>query len=466
MRSLLLLAALSAAMEAAPRRILYVTHSAGFRHGSIEVSRRVLEQIAARSGMLEVVATEDLSLLSAENLRGFDAVFFFTSGELALSVQQKTDLLEFVRGGKAFGGAHSATDTLYNWPEYGDLIGGYFDGHPWTQEVAIDIEDPEHPATRGFPNSFRILEEIYQHRSFSRERVRVLMTLDTRSVSLAAPGINRTDGDFALAWVRPYGSGRVFYTALGHFDETWLDPRVQNMLLGALLWLTGEAPGDAAPRGAATSPAPAITPGGIVNAASFQTGAAPGALMSIFGDRLTTGSTMAAAGFPLPARLAGTSVLLDGRPVPLLFASPRQINAQLPYSLAAGASPRVVVQSGLAAGSPVSLPIETAAPGILAIDGAARQAMVIYCTGLGDVQPSIQAGEAAPLSPLSRSVVAPTVTIGGVRAEVFFSGLTPGFAGLYQVNAVVPPGLPAGSTPVQIEAGGRRSNTVSFLLAQ
>ena len=132
-----------------------------------------------------------------------------------------------------------ATDTLYEWPEYGELIGAYFDGHPWTQEVGIEVEDQEHPAMRPLPPSFRIMDEIYQFRSFSRERVHVLMKLDTRTVDLNAPGVARGDGDFALAWTRKYGEGRVFYTALGHFESTWNDPRFQAMLGGAIAWITG-----------------------------------------------------------------------------------------------------------------------------------------------------------------------------------------------------------------------------------
>lgn len=345
---------------AQPRRMLYVTHSAGFRHGSIEASRRVLEQIAARSGALEIVSTEDLSRLTAENLRNYDSVLFFTSGELPLSDRQRSDLLEFVRGGKGFGGFHSATDTLYNWPEYGELIGGYFDGHPWTQEVAVDIEDPDHPATRGFPNSFRIREEIYQHRNFSRDRVRVLMTLDTGSVNLGVQGVNRTDGDFALAWIRNYGQGRVFYSALGHFDETWLDVRIQGMLLGALQWLAGLAEGDATPRGGTGIAPPLVAR--VVHAASFQPdgGPAPGSLVSLFGERLTTGSTMPAGVVPLPLRLAGSSVLVDGQPVPLLFASPRQINAQLPFSLSPGRTVSLSVCLGAPAGCGASNPAPAA----------------------------------------------------------------------------------------------------------
>src|SRR5262249_7068410 len=114
----------------APRRVMSVTATEGYRHSdAIEASIDVLQELARESGVLEIVNTEDVSLIQADTLRDFDAVYFFTSGELPLTDQQKADLLDFVRQGKGFGGSHSATDCLYSWPEYGDLIGGYFDGH-------------------------------------------------------------------------------------------------------------------------------------------------------------------------------------------------------------------------------------------------------------------------------------------------------------------------------------------------
>jgi hypothetical protein len=186
------------------------------------------------AGALEVVASEDLSLISAENLRDFDVLYFFTSGELALSDQQKADLLSFVGEGKGFGGVHSATDTLYTWPEYGDLIGAYFNGHPWAQEVSIRVEDPDHPTMRGLGSSFRISDEIYQFRDFSRDRIHVLMSLDTSSVDLTKPGVAREDGDFPLAWAKSYGKGRVFYSSLGHASATW-GVTVEQILIRANL---------------------------------------------------------------------------------------------------------------------------------------------------------------------------------------------------------------------------------------
>src|SRR5437660_11075644 len=150
------------AASAAPKRVLYITTSAGYRHDSIPTSQDVMRQLGERSGAFEVVASEDLSLINAETLRDFDVLYFFTSGELELSVQQKADLLEFVRGGKGFGGVHSATDTLYTWPEYGEMIGAYFNGHPWAQGVTVRVEDQDDPIPRGLGESFRIDDEIYQ----------------------------------------------------------------------------------------------------------------------------------------------------------------------------------------------------------------------------------------------------------------------------------------------------------------
>ena len=419
---------------AAPRRVLFVTHSAGFRHDSIVVARQSLQGFEG----LEVVPTEDLSLISADNLRNFDVVFFFTSGELALSGQQKQDLLAFVRDGKGFGGAHSATDTLYSWPEYGDLIGGYFDGHPWAQDAGIRIEDTEHPASRHLAPSFRIIEEFYQFKAWSRDRVRVLMTLDTSTVDLRATGVNRTDGDFALAWVKNYGRGRVFYTALGHFDDTWRDPRFLTSIRNALLWLAGDLPGDATPRPAP----PVIVAGGVVNAATFREGASPGALISIFGTGLTSAPAQAAVSLPLPVTLAGTTVTVNGTPVPLLYVSSTQINAQLPFELAPGTA-EIAISGGSA---PERFRVQAAAPGIFAVTAPARRPdgiLSIYATGLGAVAPRVATGAAAAAEPLSRTVIEPVVTIGGVRAAVQFSGLAPGFVGLYQVNVVIPPGVAA-----------------------
>jgi len=226
---------------AAPgRRLLYLTTSAGFRHDVLPLSQQVIRDLGLRSGSFDTVATEDLAMVTRDNLARFDAIAFFTTGELPLDANQKAALLDFVRGGKGFIGIHSATDTLYAWPEYGAMIGAYFDGHPWHQEVVLRVEDSSHPATRGFPASFRLNDEIYQVRNWSRADVHVLISLDPASVDLNAPGVNRADHDFALAWTRVEGRGRVFYTALGHEPAVWQDSRFQQLLTGGIRWSLGD----------------------------------------------------------------------------------------------------------------------------------------------------------------------------------------------------------------------------------
>lgn len=218
------------------KKVLYLTHSAGYRHEVLPLSAQVLKELGERSGGFEVEATEDVSRLGREALKGYAAVVFYTTGELPLSAEQKAALLGFVRAGGGFVGVHSATDTFYEWPEYGEMIGGYFDGHPWHQRVRIKVEDRRHPATRHLGESFVLTDEIYQFKNFSRSRVRVLLSLDAGSVDLGKQDVRRADRDFALAWRRDYGRGRVFYTALGHRAEVWRDERFRRHLSGGLRW--------------------------------------------------------------------------------------------------------------------------------------------------------------------------------------------------------------------------------------
>ena len=136
---------LGAHAERPPERILYFTYSAGYRHDVIPLSKVILTQLGSNSGVFEVTATEDTSEFSTENLERYAAVMFYTSGELPMSDAQKEALLNFVRSGRGFVGVHSATDTFYTWPDYLDLVGGYFNGHPWHQAVTIEVIDPGDP---------------------------------------------------------------------------------------------------------------------------------------------------------------------------------------------------------------------------------------------------------------------------------------------------------------------------------
>ncbi len=213
-------------------RVLMVTTTLGFRHDSIETARAAMASLAGASGEFRVTATEDLSLLTASGLAGYDVLFFaLTTGELPLTTEQKAAILAFVDNGGGFMGAHSATDTLYSWPEYGDMLGAYFREHPWTQDATVIVEDPSHPAAGGVGDRFSMTEEFYTFRENPRARVQVLLRLDAASVGAS--------GDYPLAWVKPYGRGRVYYNALGHFPSTWLDARFQRQLRGAIRWAAG-----------------------------------------------------------------------------------------------------------------------------------------------------------------------------------------------------------------------------------
>lgn len=220
-------------------RVLYVTQSAGFAHPVLPLSEQVLPAIGREHGAFETDVTRDASILTADLLARYDAVVFYTTGELPMDSGQKAAFLDFVRGGGGFAGIHSATDTFYEWPEYGALIGGYFDNHPWRQEVEVRVENRDHAATRHLGASFRISDEIYQFRDWDRSRVDVLLSLDTASVDTATRGVKRTDGDFALAWTREHGDGRMFYTALGHEDAVWQDERFQRLVVNGIVWAMG-----------------------------------------------------------------------------------------------------------------------------------------------------------------------------------------------------------------------------------
>jgi type 1 glutamine amidotransferase len=218
-------------------KILYLTHSAGFVHDVLPYSEQVMKTLGERSGAFEVVASKDCALVNAKSLADFAAVVFYTTGELPMSDAQKQDFLAFVRGGGGFAGFHSATDTFYKWPEYGELIGGYFDEHPWHAKVRIKVEDRAFPGLGALGPAFEITDEIYQFKNWSRANTHVLLSLDTSSVDLKKKGVKRTDGDFGIAWTRTYGKGRVYYNALGHRQEVWDDPRFQTMVVEGLKWV-------------------------------------------------------------------------------------------------------------------------------------------------------------------------------------------------------------------------------------
>ncbi len=184
------------------KRLLAIGMSGGWHHESVSDALVTLYELGRETGLWETFIHTDVGPITkkklpdnAKNLDYFDAVFFMTSGELPMDEQQKADLLSFVKeDGKGFLGAHNATDTFYKWPEYGEMIGGYFDGHPWNQfDATIQVEDPNFPAMKPFPPTFHLMDEIYQTKDLSRSKVRVLMSLDTSKVDLKKQGVHTSD---------------------------------------------------------------------------------------------------------------------------------------------------------------------------------------------------------------------------------------------------------------------------------
>jgi type 1 glutamine amidotransferase/DNA-binding beta-propeller fold protein YncE len=223
------------------RRLLAIGAATGWQHESVSDALVALSALGRESGLFETTIRTDAQLLTkkplehnAKNLDHFDALFFMTCGDLALDAEQKQALFAFVRDdGKGFVGAHST--TVANAPDFVDLIGGSFDGHPWDQvDAAVKIEDRDFPAMRHFPARLRLFEEFYQIKDFARGSSRVLMSLDTSTVDQARKGVR--GGEVPLAWTRSYGKGRVFYSSLGHSPAAWARDDLRRMWLEAVKW--------------------------------------------------------------------------------------------------------------------------------------------------------------------------------------------------------------------------------------
>jgi type 1 glutamine amidotransferase len=244
------------AAQERPKRLLVIGQSKGYQHELISTAMVTLYNLGRSSGRWDTCFRTDCTAITkrplkwgARNLDDFDAVAFFTDGNLDMDESQKADLLTFIRDdGKGFIGIHSAAITFLSWPEYGAMLGGYFDGHPWGEfEAPLVVEDAAFPGMQHLPRAFTLKDEIYQIKDFLREKVRVLLRLDAGKVDLSRRGIHRKDGDFAVIWARNYGKGRVLYNGLGHTRDVWDQPAIQRMWLEMVEWSMGIVPGDATP---------------------------------------------------------------------------------------------------------------------------------------------------------------------------------------------------------------------------
>jgi type 1 glutamine amidotransferase len=241
------------------------TQGGGAYHDSVSHAMAVIEKLGRDSGLYDAYLRTDSQLITkqkitvhadgrdwpvSKNLNSFDAIFFYGVREIPLTAQQKADLLAFVKDdGKGFVAAHTADTAFMEWPEFGEMLGARFDGHPWgIIEAPVIVEDPAFPAMKHFPAVFPMRDELYQAKDFSREKIRVLLRLDTSKLDLKHQGVNRIDNDFPQAWVKSYGNGRVFFCAFGHETELWDNPAIQTMWLEAVKWSLGITSADITPR--------------------------------------------------------------------------------------------------------------------------------------------------------------------------------------------------------------------------
>jgi type 1 glutamine amidotransferase len=247
------------------RKVLVFTLTKGFYHDSIPVAAKAFEIMGQKTGAFETVATNDLSFFEPEKLQQFDAVLMdsttspntqdlFAGHPKAAELTKS--LLDFVAGGKGIMGIHAATDCNYKWKEYGEMMGGYFQGHPFSR-IVVKNDDPKSPINAAFKGEgFNITDEMYTFKApYSRTNLHILLSIDMAKTDLPddpnKPGFkrgeNRNDHDYAISWIREYGKGRVFYCSFGHqHDIFWKTPILQHYMDG-LQYALGDLPADATP---------------------------------------------------------------------------------------------------------------------------------------------------------------------------------------------------------------------------
>jgi type 1 glutamine amidotransferase len=239
--------------SAAPKRLLLVTHTAGFRHEEgIKAGDSTLAEIGQVSKLFTVdfcrTADDVKAMLTVEALKKYDGVVFNnTTGDLG--IPDLEGFLAWIKSGKAFIGMHAATDTYHGNAAYLDMIADEFVTHAAQATVQPVVDDPKHPATVKWDPSTRILDEIYEFKHNDRTKVHALLSMDKHPDD-GHPNAGKPT-DMLLAWCKEYGKGRVFYTGLGHRGDVWTNETYRQHLLGGIRWALGLAKGSAKPGTAA-----------------------------------------------------------------------------------------------------------------------------------------------------------------------------------------------------------------------
>jgi uncharacterized protein len=204
----------------------------------LSVAERHFAQLS--EGVFDVTITQDGADVTAENLDRYQAVVFFTA--INPPGVDTEGLIRWVAEGGAFIGIHSTANTYQGDRAFGAMLGARYDRRPWRTRqhpqtpATVKVEDPTHPATRHLEPSWIISDDLYQFKDFDPSEVNLLLSLDPESLDLAHPNVNRQDQHFPVSWAKPHGEGRVFYTSLGDWEATWLDPRYRTHLIEGIRW--------------------------------------------------------------------------------------------------------------------------------------------------------------------------------------------------------------------------------------
>jgi type 1 glutamine amidotransferase len=208
--------------------VLVFTKTADYRHDSIRAGIATVRALGNEHGFA-VDSTEDAAQFNEADLTRYKVVVFLnTTGDI-LDADQKAAFERYIRSGGSFVGVHSASDTEYRWPWYGQLLGAWFASHPQIQRARVHVADPDHPSTKGLPTSWERTDEWYNFRENPRGRVRVLATVDETTYSGGAMG-----GDHPISWCHSMDRGRSWYTAMGHTTQSYDEPLFRRHLLGGI----------------------------------------------------------------------------------------------------------------------------------------------------------------------------------------------------------------------------------------
>ncbi|WP_052852950.1 ThuA domain-containing protein [Streptomyces avicenniae] len=212
---------------------LVFSKTAGFRHDSITAGIAAIQDLGEQNGF-EVTATEDASVFNDADLAEYEVVIWLSTTGDVLNDDQQGAFQRYIEGGGGYAGVHAAADTEYDWPWYGDLVGGYFAGHPAPQDATVHVEDADHPSTASLPAEWDRHDEWYNYAPNPREDAHVLATLDEGSYEGGTMG-----DDHPISWCKDVNTGRAWYTGMGHTQESFAEPEFLDHLLGGIQTAAG-----------------------------------------------------------------------------------------------------------------------------------------------------------------------------------------------------------------------------------